>query len=392
MVFCTYLDVRGLRLETWKPRKFVLNGSVLRSYVDDPSRGHQERGAYLVDADTFVTVIHNFLDEPRAKERHTYVFSLLTKNMNDGYMTTRLTVSARDEDSFLRWLKVIRECVVADELRNPRQRKSRNFYGTDSTAYLNICYQNSDAQEGQERSIPAAEVMNNFHDDAILPPRIFQEKPEVKFSFNNRISYRAHQRQERKLQKDMNGENSKKHVLNFYQSNRGKKLEGEYEIKEYLLKVEKKKKNNLVKPPFYPPGTHGLPQMYRPVLSITPLKRGMTAKSPIRKTSELSGPVYDRDGYRVGDTLVEKGDDGDEGEEKAPQCDLNDLLSESFDIVEDDRTSSQRESDAEEMKSRFFTLITVSFSFTKDDGVSDFVHWVSHAHLIICNCWNSLRC
>lgn len=385
MVFCSHLDVRGLRLETWKPRKFVLNGSVLRSYVDDPCRGDHERGAYLVDVDTFVTVIHDFQDEPRAKEKHGNVFSLLVKNMNDGYMTTRLTISARDEETFFSCMKEISDCALADEMRNPQRRKSRNYYGTDSTAHLNIFYRNNSAEKDQKRPSSAADsLFVNFYDDAILSPRTLRETPEINCSFNNRISQRVEEQQERKMQQELTERNSSRDITNFRKLNRIRKSEDSYEIKELLLKVEQKKKNNLIRPPFYPPDTHGLPQMYRPILSIKAIRRIATAKNAIRKSispPEPPGSAYDKDGYRIGGTPPEEGDEGDEGEERVPPSSLDDSLS--FDDVEDDRTLAQREWDAEENKSGFFSLIAASSDFSKDIDGSDFIHWVSFVHLLL---------
>ena len=413
MVFSTFLDVRGLRLETWKPRRFVLKGSVLRSYVDDPSRGDHERGAYLVDADTFVTVIDNFQDEARAKIRHTHVFQLMTKNLNDGYMTTRLTVSARSEEAFITWVKLIGDCSYADELKNPRKNSSdKNYYGSDARAHLIILFKNENGERsrsGKNKSDGAEFI--HFHDDSIIAPKILRSKPSFKITFNNSVSQRSKDIQQRKINR---GEISptKERVGSFYRSPSMRKERDEYEIKETLVKVEKKKKNNLVNPPFYPSDSRGLAQMYAPLVNIKPIKRAAqpavtsggsprngsprgggspracspSSRTPLKRSASMGGNIDSEKSANCSDNrevdkslrsvLSEEGDVGDEGEEIVPSDGLDiDLDDEIEDDMEDGKSPSERESDAEDYKASFFTLICTSRAFP-EAGEKDFVHWV----------------
>ena len=416
MVFSTFLDVRGLRLETWKPRKFVLKGSILRSYVDDPSRGDHERGAYLVDADTFVTIIDDFKDEARAKIRHTHVFRLLTKNLNDGQMTTRLTVSARSEEAFIAWVKVIGDCSHADELKNPRRNRSdRNYYGTDIRAHLNIYYR----KENGERSRSGKNKCDGsdficFHDDSIIAPKILRSKPSFKITFNNSVSQQSKDIQQRKIEK---GEAmpTKQRVGSFYKTQRSRKEREEYEIKETLVKVEKKKKNNLVNPPFYPSDSRGLSQMYAPLVNIKPIKRPATPavismsprtnsprtgspragspRTPLRRSTSMGGNVsseksaYCSDAHDINRSLrsllSEEGDVGDEGEEVITDDVLDvDVDYDMDDDMDDVMSPSERESDTVEKRGSYFTLICTSRAFP-EAGEKDFVHWVRWPYIVL---------
>ena len=421
MVFSTFLDVRGLRLETWKPRKFVLKGSILRSYVDDPNRGDHERGAYLVDADTFVTIIDDFKDEARAKIRHTHVFQLLTKNLNDGHMTTRLTVSARSEEAFITWVKVIGDCSHADELKNPRRsRTDRNYYGTDVRAHLNIYYRKENGERsrsGKNKSDGSDFIC--FHDDSIIAPKILRSKPSFKITFNNSVSQQSKDIQERKIEK---GESlpTKERVGSFYKIQRSRKEREEYEIKETLVKVEKKKKNNLVNPPFYPSDSRGLSQMYAPLINIKPIKRPATPavismsprtsspktgspragspRTPLRRSTSMGGNVtsisseksaYCSDFHDVNRSLRSvlsqegEGDVGDEGEEVITDDVLDvDVDYDMEDDMNDVMSPSERESDAVEKRGSYFTLICTSRSFP-EAGEKDFVHWVCTHYLAL---------
>ena len=418
MVFSTLLDVRGLRLETWKPRKFVLKGSILRSYVDDPNRGDHERGAYLVDADTFVTIIDDFKDEARAKIRHTHVFQLLTKNLNDGHMTTRLTVSARSEEAFITWVKVIGDCSHADELKNPRRsRTDRNYYGTDVRAHLNIYYRKENGERsrsGKNKSEGSDFIC--FHDDSIIAPKILRSKPSFKITFNNSVSQQSKDIQQRKIEK---GESmpTKERVGSFYKTQRTRKEREEYEIKETLVKVEKKKKNNLVNPPFYPSDSRGLSQMYAPLINIKPIKRPATPavismsprtnsprtgspragspRTPLRRSTSMGGNIsseksaYCSDIHDVSRSLRSvlsqegEGDVGDEGEEVITDDVLDvDADYDMDDDMNDVMSPSERESDAVEKRGSYFTLICTSRAFP-EAGEKDFVHWVRAPCLIL---------
>ena len=411
MVFSTFLDVRGLRLETWKPRKFVLRGSVLRSYVDDPNRGNHERGAYLVDADSFVTIIDDFQDEARAKIRHTNVFQLFTKNLNDGQMTTRLTVSARSEESFITWVKVIGDCSHADELKNPSKstRSNKNYYGNDVRAHLNICYRNKNGERSRSgKNKTDGSDFIHFQDDSIIAPRILRSKPSFKITFNNSVTQRSKDIQQRKVDRgDVTP--TKERVGSFYKTQKTRKEIEEYEIKETLVKIEKKKKNNLVNPPFYPSDSRGLVQMYAPLVNIKPIKRvaapavvsgsprtgsprAGSPRTPLIRSASTGGNISSEKSANGSDirelsknlrsVLSEEGDVGDEGEEVIPDHGLDvDLDYNMEEDMEDGMSPSERVSDAEEKRASFFTLICTSRAFP-EAGDKDFVHWVRSPCLV----------
>ena len=118
MEYSGFLDEKGWRADgSWKPRKFILKGKVLRSY----SSG-QLRSSYIIDAESFLTVILPGVNDHGVKsladDKHKYVFSVCTKIYDPAFRRSKLVLSAPDERTLNSWLKVLGECAFDGETVN----------------------------------------------------------------------------------------------------------------------------------------------------------------------------------------------------------------------------------------------------------------------------------
>ena len=108
---------KGWRSEAWMPRKYVLRGKILHCYLGD-----SERSAYLIDAESFVTVIQNGAKEEGVKESsddaHKFIFSIRTKNRTMGYSVNNVTLSAPDENALNDWLEALSAAAFEGEVIN----------------------------------------------------------------------------------------------------------------------------------------------------------------------------------------------------------------------------------------------------------------------------------
>ena len=97
------------------PRKYVLRGKILHCYLGD-----SERSAYLIDAESFVTVIQNGAKEEGVKapsdDAHKYIFSIRTKNRTMGYSVNNVTLSAPDENALNDWLEALSAAAFEGEV------------------------------------------------------------------------------------------------------------------------------------------------------------------------------------------------------------------------------------------------------------------------------------
>lgn len=118
MEFSGLLEEKGWRNDaSWKPRRFTLKGKVLRSYV-----ANQERNSYIIDAESFLSVIHPGVNENGTKsfadEQHKYVFSICTKSFPPAFSKNKIVLAAPDETSFNSWIKVFSECAFEGVTEN----------------------------------------------------------------------------------------------------------------------------------------------------------------------------------------------------------------------------------------------------------------------------------
>jgi PH domain len=118
MEFSGFLDEKGWRNDApWKPRRFSLKGRVLRSYVGD-----QERSSYIIDAESFLSVIPQGVNENGTKsladENHKYVFSICTKSFAPAFAKNKIILSAPNETSFNSWIKAFSECAFEGVTEN----------------------------------------------------------------------------------------------------------------------------------------------------------------------------------------------------------------------------------------------------------------------------------
>ena len=101
---------KGWRSEAWKPRKFVLKGKKLYCYLGD-----SERSSYLIDNESFVTMISNGDDGKDVKgvgeDGHQYIFSVVTKNITTGYSMNKVVLSAPDDVALNSWIDALAEAA-----------------------------------------------------------------------------------------------------------------------------------------------------------------------------------------------------------------------------------------------------------------------------------------
>lgn len=106
---------KGWRSEAWMSRRYILRGKILYCYL-----GNSERSAYLIDAESFATVIQNGAKDNGARgffdDAHKFIFTIRTKNRTTGYSMNNITLSAPDENALNDWLEALSAAAFEGQL------------------------------------------------------------------------------------------------------------------------------------------------------------------------------------------------------------------------------------------------------------------------------------
>ena len=156
MEFTGHLEEKGWRAHgDWKLRKFVLKGKFLRCYIND-----QERNAYIIDAESFVTTIQPGSVENGSKsiadEGHKHVFSVCTKGLPPTYTKKKIVLAAPDRNALNAWIRVLGECAFEGVTVNIQEIWPDNF--RHQYSLFNISYNGRTVSDGNSFSAVQLEL------------------------------------------------------------------------------------------------------------------------------------------------------------------------------------------------------------------------------------------
>ena len=156
MEFSGFLEEKGWRSDApWKPRRFSLKGRVLRSYVGD-----HERNSYIIDAESFISVIPPGVNENGTKsiadEYHKYVFSICTKSFAPAFSKNKIVLAAPNETSFNSWIKAFSESAFEGVTENIPELWPNSF--RNQRDLFNISFNGRNVSDGSAFSSFQVEV------------------------------------------------------------------------------------------------------------------------------------------------------------------------------------------------------------------------------------------